>query len=188
MGVDGCRAGWFTARLDGTGGFDGFVYPSVASLFDANPTVHGVLIDVPIGLVSNRGGRACDREARKILGGGRASSVFTAPARAATRVADYIQGSRLNEEITGKRLSKQAWGIVPKIAQVDSFILSGGLRDRNKLREVHPEVLFWALNDCSPMQFRKSTAEGIEESKGSPCPVVTARIGPWSECCVGVSR
>ena len=62
-----------------------------------------------------------------------------------------------------KRLSKQAWGIVPKIAQVDSFLLSGGLRDRSKLREVHPEVLFWALNDCSPMQFRKSTADGIEE-------------------------
>ena len=41
-----------------------------------------VLIDIPIGLSdSGPGGRLCDREARQLLGCGRVSSVFSAPAR-----------------------------------------------------------------------------------------------------------
>ena len=31
------------------------------------------------------------------------------------------------------------------------------------IREVHPEILFWALNDGEPMAKRKKRSEGIRE-------------------------
>ena len=163
IGVDGCRAGWFAAHMTTDGVFHGSVHTSIASLRDAYPE-RGVLIDVPIGLVADSsGGRACDREARRVLGGGRASSVFTAPTRAATRVDSYEEGSAINASLTGKKLSKQAWGIVPKIAEVDAYLLAADSSERAAVREVHPEVLFWALSGRTSMTYRKSAAEGIEE-------------------------
>jgi predicted RNase H-like nuclease len=89
--------------------------------------------------------------------------VFTAPTRAATRVDSYEEGSAINASLTGKKLSKQAWGIVPKIAEVDAYLLAADSSERAAVREVHPEVLFWALSGRTSMRYRKSAAEGIEE-------------------------
>ena len=52
--------------------------------FLLDPDFDALGIDTPIGLPdrAERGGRACDAAARRLLGPGRASSVFSAPVRA----------------------------------------------------------------------------------------------------------
>jgi len=45
---------------------------------------------------------------------------------------------------------------------VDRF-LRGNLDARQKIREVHPEILFWALNAQSPMSHSKKKRTGYQE-------------------------
>ena len=138
------------------------------------------------GLPNSEKPRACDVEARKILGP-RKSSVFSPPCRAAldeyrrrvnneeaglyesissaaicqlcfyTRFEKglYESVSATNCRQTGKKLSKQSFGIVPKIAEVDDFIYKRDGNDHPIIREVHPEVCLWALNDKKPMKHGK---------------------------------
>ncbi len=35
----------------------------------------------------------------------------------------YEKACEVNEKLTGKRISKQAWNIIPKIRDVDSFLV-----------------------------------------------------------------
>jgi predicted RNase H-like nuclease len=104
------------------------------------------LVDIPVGLPSAESphDRLCDGMVRKELGG-RASTVFPVPAREAVWAADYDEASRRNEQILGRKLSLQSWGICPKIREADSvFRLAPGLQGR--IRETHPELCFRWLN------------------------------------------
>ena len=92
----------------------------------------------------------------------RASSVFTPPARPSISIDDYQTASITNFGLTGRKLSKQAWGIVPKIKEVDELMQSGSAA-RDLLVEVHPELLFRSLNDQRPMQYNKKKAAGRAE-------------------------
>jgi predicted RNase H-like nuclease len=62
----------------------------------------------------------------------------------------------------GKSLSAQAWGICPKIAEVD-ILLSTRPAVRELVKEVHPELSFCALNGGRPMQFSKKRQCGSIE-------------------------
>ena len=106
------------------------------------------------------GSRACDKAARKLLGQPRASSVFRAPCRAALGAQTYAEASEINRQKTTRGLSQQAWGIAPKIKQVDDAITSDS---QPWAFEVHPEVCFWALNRRRPMKHNKKTSEGAAE-------------------------
>ena len=66
----------------------------------------------------------------------------------------------INRQKTTRGLSQQAWGIVPKIKQVDDAIT---LDCQRCAFEVHPEVCFWALNQHRPMKHNKKTKEGAAE-------------------------
>jgi predicted RNase H-like nuclease len=57
-------------------------------------------------------------------------------------------------------MSQQAWGIAPKIRQVDDAIKPDC---QQWAFEVHPEVCFWALNRRRPMKHNKKTREGSLE-------------------------
>jgi predicted RNase H-like nuclease len=92
--------------------------------------------DIPIGLADHRG-PLCDAAARTLLRG-RPSCVFTAPTRPALAGASYAEACDLNAAARGKRLSQQAYGILPCIAHVDRLIRAE-LQDR--VRECHPERL-----------------------------------------------
>ena len=50
-----------------------------------------IAVDIPIGFLdaAQHGGRPCDIEARKLLGGSRASSVFSPPVRATLAAGSY---------------------------------------------------------------------------------------------------
>lgn len=160
FGVDGCRSGWFFVGLDGCCAAFG-LSPSFAALLEAATPEDLILIDIPIGLPSTEP-RRCDAEARRVLGPRRASSVFSVPSRGALAARDYREACLINDRCLGRKLSKQSWAIGPKILEVDA-ILRGGGPGRARVREIHPEVCFWALNGGRAMAHNKKTAEGAAE-------------------------
>ena len=163
-GVDGCPGGWVVALEDlGSGAVDSMWVETFADVLDLPQRPRIIGVDVPIGLLSGAepGGRACDREARKLLGP-RGSSVFSPPARPALdalRNGDaYAAVSAANRASSpaGIGLSKQTFGIMPKIADVDDA-MTPELQDR--VFEVHPEVAFSRANGCQLLPSKKR-AEG----------------------------
>ncbi|HID48848.1 MAG TPA: DUF429 domain-containing protein, partial [Chromatiales bacterium] len=119
------------------------------------------LIDIPIGLRSRHADeRVCDRDARAVLGP-RRSSVFPAPSRCALEGKTYAEACAKNRECTGRGLSRQTFHILPRIREVDAFLRRATLPV--KLREMHPEVCFRALNHGKPMRWNKRTRAGFEE-------------------------
>ena len=173
-GVDGCPAGWFYFALEATGRYCHGVVKDLCEITNRADSKDLVLVDIPIGL--HDAPRCCDVLARRKLGWwrgrplsrkrSRASSVFRAPARAALKAVDaigcnadmkraaYGYACRLNKEATGKKLSRQTFSILPKVRAVDD-LLSRDAKAREIVREVHPELCFWALNDRKPMCYNK---------------------------------
>jgi predicted RNase H-like nuclease len=160
VGVDGCRAGWIAIALDESGAHSHLVTPGIAEIARRHPSAL-VLVDIPIGLRETEPDeRRCDLEARLRLGP-RASSVFPAPCRAALGLTTYRAASDENYRQTGRRLSKQSFHIAPRILDVEEY-LRQSWASGPVIREMHPEVCFWALAG-RPMTHSKRTAEGAEE-------------------------
>jgi predicted RNase H-like nuclease len=160
-GIDGCPAGWFFVGIDREDAFHFGVLErfSDVTLFADQAVL--TLVDIPVGLVSaGTSERVCDKQARKLIKP-RGSSVFPAPARAALSEQGYREGSEANFNAVGRRLSAQSWAIVPKIREVDQYMRSANIQ--HKLREMHPEVAFWALNDRAPLQTAKKQRAGALE-------------------------
>lgn len=161
-GVDGCRNGWVVvwSRIDGSA-LNCEVFPSIAEIVKKIPRPGVIAVDIPIGLLSE-GKRACEIEARVMLQRGRASSVFTAPLRPVLGIETYEDASAKRREIEGKGMTKQAFCIMPKIVEMDSFLRKNP-GDAARVFEVHPEVSFAAMNGLKPLQFGKKKLKGREE-------------------------
>ncbi len=173
-GLDGCPAGWVMATIrDGSIAID--VVDSIDAAWRALRSPQLVLVDIPIGLCD--GPRACDTEARALLGAAR-SRVFPAPCRAAAEAATYPEANRLSKQITGKGLSKQAWNITAKIRQVDRFLRSTPAA-RGVVRECHPEVCFAGLLG-RPILASKKTDDGFEERANALAAVFAPALGRGS--------
>jgi predicted RNase H-like nuclease len=163
VGVDGCRSGWFWVCLMDSGKWEADIEPSFGPIWTRWHEADSLFVDIPIGLRdSGREERLCDREARKALGAPRRSSVFPAPCRSSLCAEGYRDACRINRRCTGRRLSKQSWNIAGKIRDVDSLLQSNSLA-KVMVREVHPEVLFWALNRGASMQHNKRTEAGFRD-------------------------
>lgn len=163
IGVDGCKAGWFAVGLSPAGGWRFDVYRDFTAVWDSCREASIILVDIPIGLLSSGpGGRQCDTIARRLLRPYRASSVFSPPARPSLAAPDHQAASALNKSVTGRGISIQSWHIAPKIRQVDR-LLQDNQEAKSKVREIHPELLFWALNDRQAMINRKSRLVGYYE-------------------------
>ncbi len=167
VGVDGCPAGWFSVGFDRFGGYEVEVFPSFEKLLARYGGARLVLVDIPIGLAEGPERRECDRQARKLLGR-RGSSVFPAPTRqtaeqAAASPRDYRAALAIERRYAGKGISRQAFAISPKIAEVDAVLRSRNAGATPVVREVHPEVCFWMLNDERPMKFSKKKSAGRVE-------------------------
>jgi predicted RNase H-like nuclease len=168
VGVDGCRIGWIAAFAFGRGNR---VTRTGLCLFEtaadivrwrdrqAEPPV--VAIDVPIGLPDRISDRPCDRAARRLLGR-RQSCVFQPPDRGLLELAQKTYEEvqlRINErrraEPDARGLTRQGFGILPKIAEVDSIMRADPGREA-WLIEVHPEVSFRELGrrDLPPKRSR----------------------------------
>jgi len=163
IGIDGCRAGWFCVLLDEGDNWSYQVAPDASAVGALALAADSVLIDIPIGLPdSGPDGRLCDREARRLLGRGRAASVFSAPARRTLAATGYPQALELNRAATGRGLSRQAWNIVPKIREIDALFCEHRVL-QGVMRESHPELCFWALNGWRAMRFNKKQWQGQQE-------------------------
>lgn len=172
-GVDGWSGGWVAAllRLDDAGqpyGVDWFDVGSAAQVLDLDARLIG--IDVPIGL-PEEGRRACDLEARARLGAAR-SSVFFAPPRSVLAYADPARGpdreryAEANATLAvGQRMSRQLWGIVSRIADMDATLRAAGPLVHERVGEVHPELSFRAAATVSELVITasKKTARGVGE-------------------------
>jgi predicted RNase H-like nuclease len=146
VGVDAGPDGWIAVRYD-TDYVDTRWYPDVETLWADNRAAETILIDVPIGLrETSADPRPCDREARSLLGGRRASSVFSPPVRCAVYVGSYESAKRVQERKTDGSLGRQSYAIADRIWAVDELLLFGEPSPIGTIREAHPEVCFWALN------------------------------------------
>jgi predicted RNase H-like nuclease len=154
-GVDGCKGGWVVA------GSDASLRALTFAVFRSFEAVLGaaeedlIVVDVPIGLPAD-GPRACDQAARGLLGSPRNSSVFSPPCRAALHAATYRDACDLNLAACGKMVSRQLFGILPKIREVDALITP---QRQRRVREAHPEVIFANL---------AGTGRGLRQAKKSP--------------------
>ena len=185
VGVDGCKEGWIGVGLsDGDGCPKVEVCKEFADLVACFGDACVILVDIPIGLYEDAAPRACDKEARKKLGRKRQGAVFSAPPRpfvdkvALTPEWDWTtaHGKPYREacaeankwhrdKFRDKGIAAQAFGITPKIGEMDEFMRT---RDANspEIREVHPEVCFWALNGGEPgssMSTNKKKSLGFDE-------------------------
>ena len=169
LGVDGCKGGWLAVKLSLFGDWEVNLYSSFAELWEKHAAAALILVDIPIGLRQGsrntgsreRQERRCDKEARKLLGP-RRSCVFRVPCRPAVYAGSYDRALAKNEKLTGTRIFKATWNIVGKIRQVDEF-LSSNPEARESVREIHPELCFWSLNRCRPLQYSKRQENGYQE-------------------------
>lgn len=156
-GTDGCSSGWLCIEQGQNGLLRPRLHRTTSELLAYAATIDLLTIDIPIGLRDD-GARQVDILARRILGP-RASSVFPAPVRAALDGESYLDACSRSAAACGKRLSKQAFAILPKISEVDK-----GLREdlplAEHVREVHPEVCFYFLNNKQPMAHPKKSGQG----------------------------
>ncbi len=137
-------------------------YPSVFNLWHHHQDADRILIDIPIGLKDD-GKRWCDVEAKQLLGSSRGNSVFYTPIRAGVEAQNIKEAKRAQKSLHFS-IQNQAWAIVPRIQEVDEFLeMFEEEVDNTDIRETHPEICFWALNDGEPMTHGKKTEEGIEE-------------------------
>lgn len=160
-GVDGCKDGWVVVLLELD--YDRSIIGESCRIVDSFQNVIAlpesprfVAVDMPIGLptVAVPGGRACDREARQMLGK-RGSSVFSPPVRAVLAADSYDKAAALSRASSRHSIgiSKQAYGLVPKLREVhDAMIPDLQVR----IREIHPELSFAMMNDGQPLASKHS--------------------------------
>ena len=160
-GIDGCPGGWVvvtaSAEPDGPTTVERVSdLTGVLSALDAW-ALDAVGIDIPIGL-PQIGPRACDVEARAAVGP-RRSSVFPAPLRGLLGARTYEEASWRSRALSGRGISRQAFGILPKVEEVDRIMAPG--RQRH-IVEAHPEVSL-AVRAGRPMAHPKRRPEGRAE-------------------------
>jgi predicted RNase H-like nuclease len=160
VGVDGCKGGWLCFTVDMDAGDTGFaLVPDFARALTKYKCAKVVAVDIPIGLPES-GARACDIQARQLLGKPRASSIFPAPIRSILGATTYKEACRKSLMVGGKKISQQTFNILPKVQEVDE-VLSPGLQ--SWVYEVHPEICFWKLNGGQAMRFKKRSEAGRRE-------------------------
>ena len=175
IGVDGWAGGWFWVSIAGKGYRFG-ICEAISGLETLVSQSDAICVDIPIGLTDDPAGRACDRLARQMLSK-RASSVFSAPARGLLECTDYRKANDRSRRLIGKGISKQAFCILPKVAEVDAWLRANeGVAAR--VIEGHPEVCFLGLAGA-PMRHSKRSTAGYDERRA-----VLATVWPSASKCI----
>jgi predicted RNase H-like nuclease len=179
LGADGTKGGgWaialLTRRTDGSGELSWHAAATTAALLGLadEHAADAVALDVPIGLPALGGRRACDVLTRARLGA-RRSSVFAAPPREVLGCSSYAAARPL-----APSLSAQAFGLVPRIREVDDELRARGPEVHRRVVECHPELAFAAMAAGRMPLATKKTAAGalqrialLEEALGEGLPV-----------------
>ncbi|MEU3556938.1 DUF429 domain-containing protein [Streptomyces fragilis] len=154
LGVDACgKQGWVGITLTDGAYAGSLVDLRLERLVERAGEVAAVAVDMPLGLVEE-GWRAADLAARALLGA-RRNSLFLAAPRAAWQEQHHTAAADRCQELTGNRLTQQAWALKPKLLEARAC----WLRDE-RLHEVHPELSFRALAGGVPLSSTKKTWGG----------------------------
>lgn len=160
-GIDWAGKGWFALTLDEDGDPSAGFYPTILNWYHEAEEPGRVLIDVPIGLAKDRR-RTADEAAREYLGEA-ARSVFGTPVREAVYAENLERAKEIHEDReVGFGIQNQAWGIVPRIREVDVFLQEYDHLLDGEFRESHPEVCFAAMNGGEAIADAKTTEDGRE--------------------------
>ena len=161
--MDACRAGWFSVGFSSGLECELNAFCTFACLLAHYSVAKLILVDIPMGLPEGPGGRDCDREARMRLSFPRAASVFPTPTRQTVQQVpqkptqeDFPASVRVELACSGEWLDPPTFWIAPKIAEVDEALRQPEGDQRPHIREVHPELCFWAFGNGNAMQFSKS--------------------------------
>lgn len=157
LGVDACRRGWIAIAAEDavTGAYFAEDIQALVARAQADGPLAVVAVDMPIGL-ADRGQRQADMLARAEIGPLWAS-VFMTPVREALLAADHATASAINRRLTGHGISIQAYGLKPKLLEVEQWARATAAR----VVEIHPEVCFARLAGA-PLTVRKSSWAGAE--------------------------
>lgn len=149
--------GWVAVLLEGENPPVVVTVATLTTLLANHPNVAALGVDIPIGLPPPYP-RPADEAARRFVGP-RRSSVFPTPLRQALAAATYEDACRINEEQTGKRLSKQTWELREKILEAEAVA-----SDDPRIFEIHPEVSFC---ECAgaPLQESKLEWNGFQQRR-----------------------
>ena len=156
-GVDGCPGGWLVVlrRLADARTASAHLLTSFADVLALPEAPAVIAVDMPIGLAECTviGGRPADVEARARLGA-RQSAVFAVPSRAAVMQPDYRDAcaTAFATSDPPRKVSKQCFHLFPKIREIDALMTP---RLQTRVLECHPELGFWALNACQPLDEPK---------------------------------
>jgi predicted RNase H-like nuclease len=142
-GVDGTRGGWVAVVLEEGRFAEDHVLRPVEADFGELGDCPVIAVDIPIGF----GPRRADAAARKLLAGA-ASTVFATPTR---EILERPFGPGLG-------VSAQAHALGARILYVTELA-----RSDPRIREVHPEMSFQAMNGGRPLRHRKKSAGGAFE-------------------------
>ena len=171
-GVDGCQSGWLCVTKNlVTMKIVARILTRIDEVLALTPRPDVLTVDIPIGL-TDAGPRECDLQARAKLGAPRSSSVFPAPVRPTLKATTYAEACQLGAKADGRKLSQQTWAILGKIREVDTFLRSDPTL-QEWVREVHPEICFWAWNGNRAMSHRKKSPAGKAEREA----LVMSRFG-----------
>jgi predicted RNase H-like nuclease len=187
-GADGCPSRWVVVFRSMAGNPPrARLCESIDDVFASPERPTLVAVDIPIGLpaTSEPGGRTADRDARKLLGRKRQSSVFPTPSRAVLAATSFAQACEIERRnsVPPKKISQQAFNLLGKIRKVDALVRRGAY----SIFECHPEVSFWAMNNRVAMTHSKKKLCGLEGRRrlllrnGFPESILTKRLGSYRD-------
>lgn len=177
VGVDGCKAGWLAVIKSADTDPQIAVFAEFSQLLQRLGPEAFIAVDMPIGLPDQigAGGRGPEKAIRPLLGR-RKSSVFSIPSRSAVYaelsdrlpMAEKLAAHRRaciaarNSSSPPKGVAIQAFGIFPKIREIDALIT---LRLQHHVRETHPELVFWRLNGGRSLETPKNGLAGMTQRR-----------------------
>jgi predicted RNase H-like nuclease len=151
IGLDGYRRGWVAVRIDGRKREIDFL-DRIERILDLS--FERAAVDIPIGL-PHKGNRGCDQAARDLLVHNR-SRVFLGARRWILDCASLGEANVRARALGQAGVSAQLFCLSAKIAEADALVRKAG---QKRIRETHPELVFWRLNGCEPLAGKK-TAHG----------------------------
>lgn len=149
LGVDGCKGGWVAVALEDGHYAEAWSVTTFSDLVDDSAIAIGV--DIPLG-ETRPGEREAEAAAKEFLGRGQKAKVFTPPPLAAASATTFAAACEIAIEVFGKKITQQAWHLLPKMLDVAPHWRA----DSDRIREVHPECSFRALNGGTIEHGKKS--------------------------------
>ena len=156
VGVDGCKIGWIAVVLIDGQAPSAHHLAVIDDVATVAPDAEVIGVDIPIGFATTTP-RGADLAARALLGV-RRNSVFTTPPREVLSTSPYAAANALAIELTGRGISRQAFGLAAKVFEVERWLPAAPCR----VVEVHPEVSFAAMLGHPAVHSKKTWAGMIE--------------------------